>query len=203
MTFRDFEKEFLAHLGIDSVTSDRDFRIASNSRNFLESLERLYLRESDLDVAIKNPQLYDLERGELRDGQTNLVAKTEAFHEGVYATLSDLASLLGLVLSHEKRRGFQSTSVSSLVSLFEREFSIEYVSDVDAIKNSVHYRANYVSHRNQNPMYNWMTMGIGTIMYFPKWIRNESDEQSFIPPKKEEVMDAVRKLSLGSLKLPR
>lgn len=201
MKFRDFEKEFVANLGIDSVKSDKDFRIAANSRNFLESLERLYLRDEDLDVAIKNPQLYDLERGGLRAGQTNLVAKTEAFHEGVYATLADLASLLGLILPHEKRRGFQSTSVSSLMSFFEREFSTKFANEVNTIKNSVYYRGKYISHRNQNPMYNWMTMGIGTIMYFPKWIRSEDDEQSFIPPKKEEVMNAIRKLSLGSLRL--
>jgi hypothetical protein len=95
--------------------------------------------------------------------QQQLVDATEAFHQGVYSVVSDLA----LVLSHRRKHGESEIPTKSNSAFLKHLAEVRLAGDpmamnlIRQIRESTDYRAVFVDHRQQNKLYNWMTASRG------------------------------------------
>jgi hypothetical protein len=164
------------------TNTEKRNKIALASRNLSESLLRLKERHEELKETEKALAFFDPKRnGSLNDIQLKFYNKTEAFHQAIYASISNLINLLNNIAQRSIVTQMPINSNSKFLTFIDKQFSHDDIQDnIPVILESVNYRSIIVDHPQNNKAYDWMTYyynGEVVIIHIP----DKKHEIIFVP----------------------
>lgn len=149
---------------------------------YFDRLEARYAEASRVEVLTTVEHDFTMSDGRLlHEHQIELVDKTEAFHQQIYAALSAYRGLLLTTLPRSERDRLPKDSVSKLLRYVkERSNSSVLQNHIVHLERSVDFRARFVDHPDQHVVHDWMTfrpLGRTVTVYFAPHFGGATPEQ--------------------------
>lgn len=162
---------------LDRLGEDRWATVSAAVWAMAETLERLESRYFELVAAmhaISDAVLSDDEE-ELHALQLQLVDKTEAFHQHVYAGLSSFMRFAALVASHGAAKGIRFGSVDGFLRKAQSlGLEEDCCAEIEVLRKSIEFRNKFVTHPQQSSVYTWFTFGMDGYQRVVYFIRGEN-----------------------------
>lgn len=173
---------------VNSRPAELQSKSALSARSFIESLNRLVKRYGEL-LAAEEKKLLATEESMKREGvvledlQFHFVDKTEAFHQQMYASLSNLVLALNNLRPHKKLLiDIPIGSIERFLAYIDKVYGLKEVLPgvIDSLNSSRDFRSRFVDHPQQHGAHNWYMYSYGTGICIVYYLPDEDLDQEVI-----------------------